>query len=192
MDTKALMRGRVVNKHACHNLCIADESQSPDVAAGKGRVVAFSELPSWSRMRQCLMDLLRRADVVDSTHPPILAEINDYYDAHKCGIGFHGDTERRIVIGVRLGEQSLPNDVLPMDWQWFHRHEPVGQRQTVVIPVGSLYIMDVKASGFDWKRSSQYTLRHAAGAKKYRPDNKTIKATLERKRQRRRAAAAKK
>ena len=33
----------------------------------------------------------------------LIAELNHYYNVAKCGIGFHGDTERRIVICVRLG-----------------------------------------------------------------------------------------
>jgi len=30
---------------------------------------------------------------------------------------------------------------------------------------GDMYIMSEKASGFDWKKRSIYTLRHAAGEK---------------------------
>lgn len=30
-----------------------------------------------------------------------------------------------------------------------------------------MYIMSEKATGYDWKKRSIYTLRHAAGCKKY-------------------------
>ena len=30
--------------------------------------------------------------------PPLVAEANYYYDLEKCGIGYHGDAERRIVV----------------------------------------------------------------------------------------------
>ena len=32
---------------------------------------------------------------------------------------------------------------------------------------GDFYVMSEKTVGFDWKRKSILTLRHAAGAKKY-------------------------
>ena len=32
---------------------------------------------------------------------------------------------------------------------------------------GDMYIMEEKAVGNDWKKSSIFTLRHAAGAEKY-------------------------
>jgi hypothetical protein len=34
-------------------------------------------------------------------------EGNYYYDTSKCGVGFHGDAERKRVVGMRLGE-SFP------------------------------------------------------------------------------------
>ena len=42
-----------------------------------------------------------------------LGEGNYYYDIKKCGIGFHGDAERRKVVGIRLG------DSIPLHFQWF-------------------------------------------------------------------------
>ena len=51
-DTKAKMRGRVVNKHARYNLCFDDESQEPDYENGKGRVVSFSDVPHTEAQRQ--------------------------------------------------------------------------------------------------------------------------------------------
>jgi hypothetical protein len=48
-------------------------------------------------------------------------------------------------------------------FNWFHRSKPVGNKLELMLNDGDLYIMSEKAVGFDWKRSSQYTLRNAAG-----------------------------
>jgi hypothetical protein len=50
-DTKALMRGRVVEKWARGNLCYSDTAQEPDYAAGKGRIVAYDSIPLTQRLR---------------------------------------------------------------------------------------------------------------------------------------------
>jgi hypothetical protein len=44
-DTKALMRGRVVNKHARHNLCFCDYSQEPDFENGRGTIINLDLVP---------------------------------------------------------------------------------------------------------------------------------------------------
>ena len=40
-------------------------------------------------------------------------EGNLYYDTSKCGIGFHGDSERKKVIACSLGKSR------PIHWQWY-------------------------------------------------------------------------
>ncbi len=91
----------------------------------------------------------------------LVAEGNYYYDAKKCGIGFHGDSERRIVIAVRLG------CTLPLHYHWFYNSKAVGKRIKLKINHGDIYFMSQKAVGTDWKKKKVLTLRHAAGAKKY-------------------------
>jgi len=44
-DSKAFMYGGVVNKKARHNLCYDNVSQDPDYEAGKGRIIAFDDIP---------------------------------------------------------------------------------------------------------------------------------------------------
>lgn len=151
-DTKAKMRGKVVNKHARYNLCFSHFDQEPDYEDGKGRVVSFDKLPRLNEVKKALEDL---------TDIKLVAEGNRYYDISKTGIGFHGDSERRIVIALRLGAS------IPLVYQWFHRSEPVGQRFEIDLNHGDMYFMSDKAVGHDWKRSSIYTLRHAAGSSKY-------------------------
>lgn len=154
-DKQALMRGRVVNKLARHNLCFGEEAQEPNYAAGKGRVVSFADVPLAEAVREALPKFF------GPKAESLLAEANYYYDVTKCGIGFHGDTERRIVVGLRLGEP------IPLHYQWFYRGGPVGKRVELSFNHGDLYAMSEKAVGFDWKRSTVPTLRHAAGAQKY-------------------------
>lgn len=150
-DSKAKMYGRVVNKKARHNIVIAGFSQEPDYEAGKGRVVAWEDVPRVQGLKWLVEDLIEREDLV--------AEGNHYYDSAKCGIGFHGDTERRLVVGCRFG---APMD---LEYQWYLRSEPVGERVVLKLNHGDMYVMSSKAVGFDWKSRSKYTLRHGTGTK---------------------------
>lgn len=149
-DKKAFMYGRVVNKHARYNLCFADFSQEPDYKEGKGRVINFTKLPLTKKLREVFPQLL------NSKADNLVAEGNYYYDINKCFIGWHGDTERKIVIAVRLGAS------FPLSYQWYLQNKPVGERINLLLNHGDIYIMSGKAVGFDWKSRSKYTLRHAA------------------------------
>lgn len=154
-DKKALMgRGEaaiVKNKNARHNLCFADKDQEPDYANGKGRIINFSDfkIPYTLTLRNFLNDILDEKD--------LLCEANYYYDVRKTYIGFHGDTERSKVIGVRFGAS------MPLYFQWFYQNQTIGHLCYVILNHGDIYIMSSKAVGNDWKRSSIHTLRHAAG-----------------------------
>lgn len=151
-DSKAKMRGRVVNKLARHNLCFSSYDQEPDYDRGKGRIVSFDSLPALNDIKIFLDGI---------TGDNLVAEGNYYYDVSSCGIGYHGDSERRKVIGVRLGFS------MPLVWQWYYRSEPVGIKYYLDINDGDIYIMSDKAVGYDWKKKIVYTLRHAAGCNKY-------------------------
>jgi len=89
------------------------------------------------------------------------AEGNKYYNVKNTGIGFHGDSERKIVAACRLGEK------ISLHYNWFLRGESVGKRIKIDLNHGDMYIMSEKATGNDWKKKKTLTLRHAAGAKKY-------------------------
>jgi alkylated DNA repair dioxygenase AlkB len=154
-DKKARMYGRVVNKHARHNLCFADFSQEPDYENGLGRVVSFNDVPLTKRIREELPKYLGNKAL------NLPAEGNYYYDASKTGIGYHGDSERRIVVAVRLGES------IPLVYNWFHNSQAIGQRIDLILNHGDIYVMSEKAVGTDWKKKNLYTLRHAAGCAKY-------------------------
>ena len=154
-DTKAKMRGKVKNKLARHNLCFADYDSRHDFEAGKGTVVSFERLPATKAMRQKVISLI--GPITEG----LPAEANYYYDASKCGIGFHGDGERRLVVAVRLGAS------IPLHYQWFRNSAPVGDRAEFILHHGDVYFMSEKAVGTDWMCRKPLTLRHAAGADKY-------------------------
>jgi alkylated DNA repair dioxygenase AlkB len=155
MDKKALMYGRVVNKHARWNLCFGPEAQDPDIESGKGTIVPFEDVPCLEHIRISLPKILGKSA------ENLVVEGNYYYDSEKCGIGYHGDTERTKVVAVRLGK------TMPICYQWYHNSEPVGENMSFDIEHGDLYVMSDKAVGRDWKKKSIYTLRHAAGCAKF-------------------------
>jgi len=154
-DTKAKMRGRVVDKHARHNLCFSKDGQKPDYSAGKGTIVAYRDVPLLEGV------VKRLPEAFGGKAVDLFAEGNLYFDVSKCGIGFHGDAERKRVIAFRLGED------MPLQYQWFLRGEPIGKRIKLSLGHGDMYMMNEKASGYDWMRKIVPTLRHAAGARKY-------------------------
>lgn len=153
-DKKAYMYGRVVNKKARYNLCFAEEAQEPDYEEKKGRVIAFDSVQLLKRMWNVL-------EVCSDKAKGLQCEGNYYYDTSKCGIGYHGDGERRIVVALRLGE------TMEMHYQWYHEGEKIGNGLYFDVNGGDMYIMSAKATGWDWKSKKIPTLRHAAGCKKY-------------------------
>lgn len=155
VDKKAFMYGRVVNKHARWNLCFDDAGKEPAYEEGRGRVIGFNTVT----ITQHLYNNLER--LFGPKARGMKGEGNYYYDVSKCGIGFHGDSERRKVIGVRLGA------AMTMHWQWFREGAPIGERILVPLNGGDVYVMSEKAVGTDWKSKKIATLRHATGAAKF-------------------------
>ncbi len=151
-------RGKVLNKNARHNVCFDYREQEPDIANKKGRIVNINSLKN---LKLVISNLhLYFGDEAKG----LIAELNHYYDVKKCGIGFHGDTERRKVICVRLGES------FPLHYYWYENSKRVGQRITLpILNEGDMYIMSDKAVGYDWKlrKNNRLTLRHAAGCAKF-------------------------
>ena len=62
----------------------------------------------------------------------------------KCGIGFHGDSERPDVAALVLGATK------ELHFQAFCKAEPVGPRKVVTVGNGDIYFMDEVACGFTW------------------------------------------
>ncbi len=155
-DTKAKMKGRVVNKIARHNLCFDKKYQAPDYENGKGTIIAWKNVKLLKQIKKKLHLFFGQKA------KKLKAEGNLYYNTKKCGIGYHGDSERKIVIALRLGES------MPLHYTWFMRSKPISEPIELNINGGDIYAMSEKATGFDWlKTRKNPTLRHAAGAKKY-------------------------
>ena len=150
-DKKAFMRGRVVNKLARHNLCFADFSQVAEYDKGKGTIIDFKKLDLTNKLRLSLPNIFGEKAL------NMMAEANYYYDLKKCYIGFHGDSERRRVIGIRIGAS------IPLFFQWYNNCIPFGPMTQILLNHGDIYIMSEKSVGNDWKRRKIPTLRHAAG-----------------------------
>ena len=150
-DKKAYMYGRVVNKKARWNLIFGEEGRGPDYENKKGRVVGFGEVPFLKSLHGKVCEMMGEMD--------LKVEGNYYYDLKNCGIGFHGDSERRKVVGVRLGGSQ------PIVYQWYLEGEEVGAPISIPLNGGDVYVMSEKATGTDWKLKKIKTLRHAVGAK---------------------------
>lgn len=148
-------RKKVLNKRARWNLCFDDVSRDPDYDNKKGRIIAFGDVPLTKKVKDTISNLFGEKS------QKLKCELNYYYDSKKTGIGFHGDTERNIVIGVRVGEP------IPLVYAWFFNSMPISKTLTLNLKPGDLYIMSQKALGCDWRKVSQKTLRHAAGADKF-------------------------
>lgn len=155
-DRRAKMRGRVVNKHARWNLVfMTGKKQLPDYEAGKGTIYDIDGISHLAAVRDGMPTL------VGDKAKGFIYEGNWYYDVSKCGIGFHGDTERKCVVALRLGAS------MPLVYEWYRRSKTVGGRIELSLDHGDLYVMSEKATGFDWLKQKPLTLRHAAGCKKY-------------------------
>lgn len=129
------MYGRVVNKKARYNLTFDVKSQEPKYEQKMGRIVSFFDVPI----------LLYTKDRISSINPSfsnLVAEGNYYYDTKSTYIGFHGDTERRKVIGIRLGSS------FPLYFQWYKNSSPLGTMFETNLHNGDIYIMSEKNSRF--------------------------------------------
>lgn len=149
-DKKALdSDGKVVNLIARHNLCFADVGQNANYEKGEGTIISFSELPNLQIVREALPKFL------GEKAQNLFAEGNYYYDKHKCFISYHGDFERRKVVGLRFGS------TMPIFYQWFKDGKPFGETTKIELEPGDLYIMSEKAVGTD--NNKNMALKHAAG-----------------------------
>lgn len=147
-------RKRVLNKHARANVCFAESGQEPDYENKKGRIVPYEEVFGLTELK---VNIERG---VGEKGENMVCEGNRYF-ASSCGIGFHGDSERRKVIGVRLGLS------MPIHWCWYKNSKAMGRKLELMLNDGDMYMMSEKAVGTDWKKKKIATLRHAAGNAKY-------------------------
>tara|TARA_R110001632_G_scaffold232940_2_gene375590 strand:- start:4911 stop:5864 length:954 start_codon:yes stop_codon:yes gene_type:complete len=161
-DDKIYKDGKIIDKKARHNICFSNYDQDIDLKNGKGTVCNFDRYPPLKLIRENLNKILNtglKEEKEENTKlKDLVAEGNYYYDLKTCGIGFHGDKERRIVVGMRFGDES------PLCFQWFYKGIPVGDKERIELKHSDIYFMSGKAVGFD---HDELTLKHSAGAEKY-------------------------
>ena len=160
------VRGKRMNKRARTNLCFVDDrEQAPAVYEGKGTIYDLKKMGMLRSGVEALKKQIAEGIIAIDSKTKVeinVVEGNRYYDLKNTGIGYHGDTERVVVICFSIGGSNYP-----MRWQWFKDGMPVGNQIQISLNDGDVYIMSEKAVGADWKLRKPYTLRHAAGAKKY-------------------------
>lgn len=144
-------RQKVLNKHARYNVCFRKEARDANYDIGQGTIVSLSDVPNLSHVIKNIKNFISFV-----YNGPLEIEGNYYYDVSACGIGLHGDSERKRTIGLSFGETNN------LYWQWFYKNKPVSNHCVIPINHHDMYIMSEKATGHDWKYSSFHTLRHAA------------------------------
>ena len=152
-DTKYfdITRNKVLNKQARHNICFGDLNISPNYENKIGKSISFQNLSILNFIRKNLHN------VIGIKAKSLVCEGNRYYDINKCGIGWHGDSERKKVIGFRIGE------TMDLCYNWYLKYKPIGEKLSIPLFNGDMYIMSEKAVGNDFKNSKILTLRHCAG-----------------------------
>mgnify|MGYP001212800231 CR=1 FL=1 len=148
-------REMICNKRARNNICFGKESITADFNVGQGTVVAYDSIP----ILKHIVNQFERFFGEKTRN--LVGEGNYYFDTGRCGIGYHGDKERKIVIAMRFGGEMY------LKYQWYYKNNFLGKNMAFNFQHGDIYIMSEKAVGSDWLKSNIPTLRHAAGAEKY-------------------------
>jgi len=159
VDTKYFAYGQVRNKHARHNFMFGTHAQTANYEEKKGTIYPWDANPAVDALRRSASELLNLADQLS------VGEVNHYFDVSKCGIGWHGDGERRVVIGARVGA----SEGMPLMFHCHNNGKPIGETVKVDLADGDVYVMSENAVGERWKTKGAHW-RHAAGSAKYAAD----------------------
>jgi len=154
-DRFAFLQGSVKNAHSRHLVFVGQEARRADASTGVHTVLPWSEVPALSTAKDTVLnEYLGDPAHVDS------ACLLHYQDINKCGIGWHGDGERRRTILYRVGKNSARR---PIHLQWYQQGMPVSEPMSIILGHGDFFIPSAKAVGTDWKLRKVPTLRHATG-----------------------------
>jgi alkylated DNA repair dioxygenase AlkB len=145
-----------LNKIARHNTVFGDKHINHSEDYSQSTVIGYDEVPYFKKLRAKLPQIFR------NKAKGLNAEGNYYY-SEKSGIGFHGDSERKIVICCSLGTSTT----LRFYWREPNSSDVFSTFADFKIEHGDIYVMSEKASGYDWKMRSKYRLVHGAGAAPY-------------------------
>jgi alkylated DNA repair dioxygenase AlkB len=146
-------RGRLKHKRARHNVVFGPQGRTHSEDYRECTIMPFASVPVLDRFRRALPGLLGDGAC------GLCAEGNRYF-ARGSGIGFHGDSERKVVICLSLGASS----VLRYHWRMPGSSEHTLQPVDIRVSHGDVYVMSEKATGWDWRRRSRVRVVHAAGA----------------------------
>ena len=149
-------RKKTLNKRARYNIVFGTQEILHSEDYKIYSVKAFQNLPFLNQIR------IRLHHFLGNKAKNLNAEGNYYYE-NKSGIGFHGDSERKIVICLSLGDKSI----LRYAWRLPGTSEHYGNPIDISVEHGDIYIMSEKATGYDWKLRSKVRVVHAAGSDKY-------------------------
>lgn len=157
-DTKYFdcRRQRTVNNLARLNVVFGTEGAAHTEDYQRGTIVAWKDVPQFARLRQMLPKFLGDKAI------DLNGEGNHYHH-DKAHINFHGDSERKIVVGISLGRTMT----LRYCWRAPNSSKCHKGPFDFTIEHGDIYVMSEKASGWDWRCRSKYRLVHAAGAAAY-------------------------
>jgi hypothetical protein len=150
-DSKAFMYGRVVEKHARHNLCFYDYEQKADFENKKGTIVKYDDVANLKKLREMWGEIFASDKVKGMP-----CEGNYYYDVERTYIGWHSDNEREVVVAIRLGAD------FNLYYSWYLNGEKIGKMWKTTLHHGDVYAMSSKAVGYDGRKKKIPILRHAA------------------------------
>lgn len=98
-------RKKVLNKHARYNVCFGEKSVDANFEQKQGTIIGFDRVPILKNLKESL------GGFFGDKAKELEVEGNLYYNVSKCGIGFHGDSERKRVFACSLGASR------PIHWQ---------------------------------------------------------------------------
>ena len=150
-------RQKTLNKQARYNIVFSEEGASHSDDYRQCTIQPFGTVSQLSSFREGLPSLL------GDTHTQGLQAEGNHYYKKASGIGFHGDSERKVVICLSLGQPT----VLRYQWRLPGSSEHPFPPVDVEIGHGDVYVMSEKATGYDWRSRSKVRVVHAAGATKY-------------------------
>tara|TARA_X000001036_G_scaffold130883_1_gene123744 strand:+ start:2368 stop:3174 length:807 start_codon:yes stop_codon:yes gene_type:complete len=153
-DTFTKMYGKVRDAHSRHIVYIDDVAVPPNREECQHSVWSWHDQPELSAVREWMGARIGACDDVT------IGCALKYPDIDRCGISWHGDAERRKTALFRLGPNSERH---PLHFAWFHKHDRVSDVVSIHLSHGDMVLYSDKAMGYDWKKSSIPTVRHATG-----------------------------
>ena len=153
-DSFTKMYGKVCDAHSRHIVYFDETAVAPSREDCQHTVLAWGDQPQLAGILDWMRSTLGNCD--DITIGCGLK----YPDIDRCGISWHGDAERKKTALVRLGPNSERH---PLHFAWFHKHDRVSEVVSIHLSHGDMVLYSDKAMGYDWKKSSIPTVRHATG-----------------------------